>query len=180
MAVPIKDGTGTAYLAKVDDKNRLFTRGVAFGPLEDASEIGEAAVWTSTYAATGGQEVIYIQNTEPSKDLHITRIQMNNTVTNVFTLFEVTSAGAATGTGITPVNPNLASGTSNSENSFGNATVGGTLTGDNLGIWAHLASAGLDIFFEGSIILGNGDAIALTTSATGTVYVTVQGFWDAV
>lgn len=177
--IAILDGTGKGNVARVDDQFRLHTDAIVTSPLEHASEHeGNAATWVSTYAATGGQEVLYIQNTEASRRLRISRLWLFSTVDTLWTLFEVTSSGAATGTGVTPVNINLGSGVINSENSFGNATVGGTLTGDNIALFNTLAEVTLDTYLEGAVILGNQSAIAITADATGTVGVTVLGFWE--
>lgn len=162
-----------------EKNNRLLVDAIAVGPLEHASEDeGSAAFFVSTYAATGGQEVISIQNDEPSDVLHITRVFLASTVQTIWTLFEITS-GTPGGTVLTYQNPNLSSGTAKSVTAFGNASVTGSLSGNNLGIFSSLADAQLQLFLEGSLILGKDDAIAITADATGTVYVTVIGFWDS-
>lgn len=177
MSLPIKDGTGSASQARVDVDNRLWTRGVTFGPLEDAAEEGDAGTFVSTFT-TGATniEVLSIQNDEQDLELHISRMQVSASVNGVWTLIETTS-GTAAGTPLVYANPNLTSGTVHSHTSFGNASVTGSLAGNSLGIWSNLASSQLDIFFEGAIVLGNGDEIALSFSADGVVYVTMQGFW---
>ena len=177
--ISILDGTGKGFLAKVDSQFRLHMDSVTTSPLEHASEHeGNAATWVSTYAATGGQEVIYIQNTEASRRLRISRLFLFSTVDTLWTLFEVTSSSAAGGTGITPVNVNLGSGVINAENSFGDASVTGTLTGDSIALFNTLAEVTLPVYLEGAVILGNQSAIAITADATGTVGVTVLGFWE--
>ena len=177
--IAILDGTGKGNVAKVDDEFRLHTSAVITSPLEHASEHeGNAVTWVSTYAATAGQEVLYIQNTEASRRLRISRLWLFSTVDSLWTLFEVTSTTAAAGTGVTPVNINLGSGVINAENSFGNASVTGGLTGDNIALFNTLAEVTLPVYLEGAIVLGNQAAIAITTDGTGTVGVTVLGFWE--
>jgi hypothetical protein len=178
MSIQILDGKGRGNLASVNEENQLATVAVARGPLEDAAAEGEAAFFVSTFATgTTNIEVIYIQNTETDLPLHITRLQLASSVDTIWTLFEVTSATAAGGTALTVQNPQLSSGVARSNNSFGNASVTGTLTGNNLGIWSSLAKVTEHTFLEGSLILGNQDAVAITASTDGTVYVNVQGFW---
>lgn len=178
MSIQVLDGIGRGNLASVNDENQLSTVSVARGPLEDAAAEGEAAFFVSTFATgTTNIEVIYIQNTETDQPLHITRFQFASSVDTVWTLFEVTSATAAGGTVLIAQNPQLTSGVARSNNSFGNASVTGSLSGNNLGIWSTLAKVTEHVFLEGALILGNTDAIALTASTDGTVYVNIQGFW---
>ena len=76
------------------------------------------------------------------------------------------------------MNINLGSGVINSENSFGDASVTGTLTGDSIALFNTLAEVTLPVYLEGAVILGNQSAIAVTADATGTVGVTILGFWE--
>ena len=179
MSIQLLDGTGAGNLASVNTANRLLVRSVSEGPLEAAAEDGEAAYFASTFATgTTDIEVLYIQNTETDKSLHITRFQLANSVNTIWTIFEVTSGTAAGGTALTAQNPKLSSGVARSNNSFGNASVTGSLSGNTLFIFPTLASVTEHLFLEGTLILGNTDAIAITASADGTVHVNVQGFWD--
>ncbi len=178
MGLQILDGIGRGFLAGVDARNRLLTNATAKGPLEEAAGLGNAAYFHSTFAlGTTNVECIYIQNTETDLNLHISRLQASNSVDTIWTLFEVTSATAAGGTGLTAQNPKLSSGVARSNNSFGGASVTGSLSGNTLLSWSTLAKTTEHIFLEGSLILGNTDAIALTADADGTVHVTVEGFW---
>lgn len=179
MGVQLLDGTGSGRLAKVDERNRLHTEAVATSPLENQSEInGTAAFFNSTYSATGGQEVIYIQNTEASDKLHIQRLVISSSAASLFTFFEVTSTTAAGGTALTPINPNLGSAVTKNENSFGNASVTGSLSGTTL-LAGSIGVALIDYpyEFDAAVILGNLDAVALTLTTTGVVFVHIQGFW---
>ncbi len=178
MGLQILDGIGRGLLAGVNKRNQLLTRSVSEGPLEDAVHLGNAAYWATTFAlGTTDVEAIYIQNTEADLNLHISRLQVSNSVNTIWTIFEVTSAGAATGTGLTPTNPLLSSGVTRSENSFGGAAVGGSLTGTTLFTFSSLALTTEHFFLEGTLTLGNTDAIAITADADGTVHINVQGFW---
>ena len=179
MAIEIVDGTGSGQSAFVDDENRIGVNGLVESPMEHASRVyGDAAVWTSTYAATGGQEVLAIQNEESERRLVITRIRLSNTVDCLWTLFQNTATGPPAGTTMTYVNPNLVSGVQRQETSFGSASVTGSLSGDTLLLVNTLAEVSQEIFLEGTIILGKDDIVALTADGTGTVAVTVMGFWE--
>lgn len=175
----LEDGTGTGFRQKVDTENRALVRAISTGPLEERSEdFGDAAFFYSTYD-TGGtnEEVISIKNTETEKRLHITRMSVGSAVAQIWTLFEITS-GTPAGTVLTYLNPNLASGVANSVVAFGNAEVTGTVAGDTITDVVTLAGTQKELFFEGSIILGLNDGIALTASADGVIHVTIIGFWD--
>ena len=178
MSIQLLDGKGAGNLVEIDAANRvqvlsLAKNPVAYHSLKDAS----AAYWNSTYSATGGQEVIYIQNTEARK-LHIEKMVISSSVASLWTLFKVTSTTAAGGTAITPVSPNLSGSTPGQENSFGNASVTGSLSGDTLlvgSIATALEDAQYD--FGGAIILSDNDAIALTLTTTGVPQVHIEGYW---
>jgi hypothetical protein len=177
MGFLIQDGTGTGFHAKVTSENRVRTDGVSEGPLEAASDRGDAAIFFSSYSATGGDEIISIKNGEPLKNLHITRILATATGEAIFTLFEVTS-GTAAGTTLTYQNPNLDSGVTNSGTFFGNASVTGSLSGNTLAVFAVSgASVETEVFLEGSLQLANGDEIAITCDGSVTPYITMLGFW---
>lgn len=177
MSILIQDGTGTGVLAKVTADNRLRTDGVSEGPLEHASDLGDAAFFYSSYSATAADEIISIKNGESAKQLHLTRMLITATGEALFTIFEVTS-GTAAGTTLTYQNPNLDSGTINSGTFFGNAAVTGSLSGNTLfTVGVSAASVQADIFLEGAVILANGDEIAITCDGSVTPYLTVIGFW---
>ncbi len=151
--------------------------------IESAAEFhserfGSAAYWNSTYSATGGQEVLYIQNTEGTQRLHITRMVISSSVASLWTLFKVTSATAAGGTALPYVNPSF-SGVVKQNNSFGNASVTGSLSGDTLLVGSiGVALIDYSYNFGGTVILGNTDAIALTLTTTGIPQVHLEGYWD--
>ena len=149
----------------------IFNIGAAFG---------SAAFFNSTDSATGGQEIIYIQNTEASEHLHIQRMTIQSDEASLWTLFQVTSATAAGGTALTYINPNLSSAVTKNVNAFGNASVTGSLSGTTL--FAGVITVALTDYtyeFDAAIILGNLDAIAitLTTGTTAVVFVHMQCFW---
>ena len=176
MAI-LSDGTGTGNKAKVNAEKQLHVRGVAEGPLEEASPAGGAAYFFTSYAATSGDEIISIKNTESKEVLHITRILFSASADCRFRVFEVTS-GTPAGTTLTYQNPNLGSTAIKSGTFFGNASVTGSLSGNPLFDIGVLAGTQEPLFLEGSLQLSNGDTIAITATGTNpTVYVTVIGFW---
>lgn len=173
----IEDGTGRGFVAKVDSESRLLVAATVLPALGHASDEGSAAYFISTYAATAGQEVISIRNAESDRHLHIQSLMVASSVATIWTLFEVTS-GTAAGTTLTYINPNLGSGVTLDVTAFGNASVTGSLAGNTLNLISTVADATFHHNFDGSLILTNGDEVALTADATGTVYVTIQAFWE--
>ena len=179
MSITIKDGL-TGITAHVNSENRLTVDAAIESQLERHSEsTGSAAYWYSTYSATGGEEVLYIQNTESVQKLHITRVQMSSTVLSLWTLIKVNAGLTAGGTGLVYVNPNLSSGVVKQHNSFGTASVTGSIAGDTIyhGSMDEVARADV-VDFEGSLILGNTDAIAIALVTTGVIHAQVWGYWN--
>jgi hypothetical protein len=167
----------TGNLATVNDDEQLETRAVTESDLEFASERkGKAYAFNSTYAATGGQEVLSIKNTSTTDCLIVDEVIVGSTVNTLFTLFEVTS-GTAAGTTVTGQNLNLGSGNAASATAFGNASVTGSLSGNAILYEATLANATQILDLKGALALGQDDEIAITASATGTVYITLIGHY---
>ncbi len=165
-------------VADVNARGQLEVSSLSLAPMDYYSLRGQAAYWNSTYSATGGEEVLYIQNTE-ARRLHIANLIISSTVASLFTLFKVTSATAAAGTALSPVNPDLSLGTPGQENSFGNASVTGGLSGDTLFVGSiGIVLQDFSYDFGGAIILGENDAVALTLTTTGVPQVHMEGYWE--
>lgn len=178
MALVIKDGL-TSQTARVNSKGRLLGETISEGPLEEATDTGEAIFFNSGFA-TGGtdREIISIENEEADKDLHITRFIFSAILDCIFTVFEVTS-GTPAGTALVGVNPNFGSTTVNSITAFGNAEVTGTVAGDTL-FQVHVkADTTEQVFVEGSIAIPQNSALAITANVDTTIDVTLIGFWHS-
>jgi len=172
-------GAGDNREAKVNSLGRLEVAAFSESAIQDAADLGNAYTISSTYAATAGQEVIYIQNTSASLHFHVVSIAAGSTIDTLWTLFKVTSSTAAGGTALTERNRNLSSADNAPMNSFGDATVTGGLTGNTLDHWYTLADTTPFIYpFRGGLRLDENDAIALTVDANGTVAVTISGFFS--
>ncbi len=105
MSIEIEDGTGSGLRAKVDVCNRLTVKSVSFSESAQVSrEDGLTYLWTSSYSAGTGQEVIYIKNTSTTQDLVIDKATVNGVLTGLFELN--VAAGTAGGTTITGTNAN--------------------------------------------------------------------------
>jgi len=174
----IKSG-GDGNVADVTDDKQLKTASVSESSIEFASKVKQKAYsWSSSYAATGGQEVISLKNTAPSDQLIIDEIIVGSSVANVFTLFDVDS-GTAAGTTVLGKNLNLNSGNTASATVFGNASVTGSLSGSVIAYEGVAANGFAPLDLLGSVVLSQNSEVAITASATGTVYVTILGHYKA-
>ena len=170
----IKSGD-SGDVAKVTSAKRLKTDSVSRSSLEIATKENENAYsWYSTYAATANDEIISIKNTSSSLKLIIDEIFISSSANSVFTAFKVTT-GTPTGTTLTPLNLSFSAGGSAPAESFGNAAVGGTLSGSNVGAIGVAANTSEVLDTQGAVMLSEDDIISITTSATATVYCTVIG-----
>ena len=177
MAI-IKSGDN-GNVANVTDEKKLEVAAVSESSLEFASKSNSCAFsWVSTYAATGGDEVISIKNTSTSKALIIDEVVVGCSAASVFTLFHVTT-GTAAGTVLTARNLDLSSGGTAPDTAFGNASVTGGLSGTTVAIDGVTAGMFEPLDLKGSLVLRQNDEIAITSSVTGTVYVTVIGHFKA-
>ena len=175
----IKSGDG-GDVANVTKDKQLMTSSVSETSLEFASKSKEKAYsWTSTYAATGGQQVISIKSTSTTDVLVIDEIVVGSSAANVFTLFKVDS-GTAAGTPVTGLNLSLQSGKTASASAFGNASVTGSLAGSAIAYDGGPADTFETLDLLGSVVLSQNDEIAVTAAVTGTVYVSVIGHFKAI
>lgn len=171
-------GGDSGNVANVNSDKQLATATVSETSIEFASRVKEKSYsWASTYAASGGDEVISIQNTSTMDDLVIDGIEVGGSGATVYTVFKATS-GTAAGTGITGLNLNTGSTNPAIAAAFGNASVTGSLAGDKIGYTGISAASEFHLFdLKGSVILGQNQAMAVTTSAAVTAYVTVFGHY---
>jgi len=181
MALQIEDGTGTGAKVKVEADNALLVdahtipRG-AFVSEQD----GQTYAWTSTDATSAAEESIYVQNTSSDSELHIDKIILAGVEATVHAVLLVTG-GTPAGTTITGVNMNKGSSNTAAATALGNAAVTGSVVGDIVAQAYHAALGSMTIDFEGELILGQDDAIAVRTVAgtDGIVYITIIGFYDS-
>lgn len=179
MSTVLKDGA-TGRTLRINPEGRAWVDAAIESQIERHSESnGSAAYFYSTYSATGGEEIIYIQNTESEKKFHVTDVYMQSTVASLWTLIKVTAGLTAGGTALTYVNPSLSSGVVKQHNSFGNASVTGSIAGTTIFAGSIDKVAQVEHKeFGGTIILGNSDAIAINLVTTGVVHAQIHGYWN--
>jgi len=140
----------------------------------------DSFTWQSGYAATGGEEVLTIENTENDRVLVIEKVflSVSATASTVFTVGDVLS-GTPAGTTITPACFNretVKSGTSRSS-AFGDASVTGTVVITPKWKIPVAVDGTAIIDTEGAWLLGKGDALGVSSSVTAVVSVTVEGYF---
>lgn len=169
-------GARNSIGADVTEDNQLLVKAVSESELEFVSEEkGDAYSVSSTYGASANQEILYLKNTSSTKNLYIDYFLGGGSGATIFTVFKTTDT--AGGTTVTPLNLNFSAGNSADASAYGNASVTGITAASATdiiffeGISAASQFAPLDL--KGAVILGQNDAIAVTTSAAVTVYCTL-------
>lgn len=179
MPDQIVDGTGSGNKARVNDDKQLAVAAVVESEIEFISHTQALAFsWTSSFA-TGGTDIecLYLTNTSATHHIHVSKIFLSSDTNTKFTVFRVTS-GTAAGTTITPENLNFGSGITASATAFGDAAVTGSLSGNTILPVRALANNGKDIDFLGALLIQQGEAIAVTSSASATIEATIWGYFE--
>lgn len=180
MGIKLTDGGGNNRDAKVNRRQRLDTSSASFSESHlVAAEDAGTYIWSSSYSASSGDEIIYIKNTSKTTLLIIEKIVVGTVNTGTMALFEVT--GTASGTTITGKNTNLTSGKTAEATALGNAAVTGITIGDRIDIIRLAATSNGKLELNNTLILGLNDAIAITyTGNAGNVEASVLGYYDSI
>jgi hypothetical protein len=178
MSIKIEDGTGTGATTKVNAKNRLDVSAASFSEAHLVSALdAQTYVWSTSYSASTGNEVLYIKNTSKTKKLIIAEITVGGVLTGLFELFQVT--GTASGTSITGKNINLSSSNTADATALGDASVTGLTIGDRIALVRTPANTHCKIDLQDALILGLNNAIAITyTGSTNTVDGYLLGYYE--
>lgn len=176
----IEDGAGSGKLTKVNARNRLDTSSAVFAEAHlVAAADAQTYLWSTSFSAATGNEVLYIQNDSKTKLLVIDSISVSAVNASLFELSVV--SGTASGTTITAVNSNLTSGNVADATALADASITGLTIGNRLTLARVAANGQVSIDLKDVLLLGFNDAIALTyTGATGLIDVTVLGYYDTV
>jgi hypothetical protein len=174
----IQDGAGGGKLAGVNDDNRLETQTVTVSETHFASlNKGKTFLWTSSYSAATGNEIIYIKNTSTTSYLIIDKVTVNGVLTGLFELYQV--SGTASGTSITGTNANLTSNNVAAATALGNASVTGLTIGNRIDLARISATGRATMELNDVLILGFDDAVAVTyTGSTAIVDATITGYYE--
>ena len=179
MAFPILDGTGRGYHSAVNSNNQLEVRAVSQSDLRFDSEVEKNAFYaisgfvalTTTVSFSG---IFYLQNAGPS--VHVHQLRTCGSVSAQWRLIKNPTTGTliSAGTSIPPQNINFTSPTQY-DGSVLYGVDGSTIAdGDALAQWINGVGHS-NTLFDGAIILGNGDTMALEVqpAAAGDVCVSV-------
>lgn len=176
----INDGTGSNREAKVNIRNRVDVSAAIFKESHLVSAIDASTyLWTTSFSAATGNEIIYIKNTSKTKLLVIDKVTVNSVNAGLFELFQVT--GTAAGTSITGKNANLTSGNTAEATALGEASVTGLTIGDRIDLARTAANGRATMELDDVLIMGLNDAIAITyTGSTGIVDAIITGYYDVI
>ena len=106
MSIKIDDGGGSGRSAVVDKNQHLETSATTSSESHFvALHKGQTYIWTSSYSASTGNEVIYIKNDSKNQYLIIDKVTVNSVLTGLFELYSAT--GTSSGTTITGANTNF-------------------------------------------------------------------------
>ena len=169
MAEQIKDGTGTGYLTKVDEKNRIFTRTISSSLILEAANEGDAIFLASggkILTSANASALFYYQNDE-AFDVVVARINLvageSTDGTNDYATFaaKVNPTGMTSGSGsaITQINNNFGSAktfSATSESGQEGASLDGGTSGPT---W--LVETGRLLFFDTFVIIPQGKSVGI-------------------
>ena len=176
MGFQIEDGLGSGRRAVVASDFHLGVDAITFTKMAEQSHAnGLSFTITSSHVTSGTDvEMIYLQN-DADEHMHIESVTMASSIVNTAHIIEVTG-GTAAGTTISPQNLNLISGVTKAFTAFGAESVA-ALTGNNLWVGRVPAETAIVADFQGALILGTGDGIAVSWALAASVEVTIMGYW---
>lgn len=162
-----RKGSGSLNEVAVNEKSQLESFSIVESELAEAMEDGRGFIFYSTYSATGGQEVWFLQN--DGDDIHIDRIIVSTSATGIFTVMRQTG-GSAAGTTMNGRNGVLGSAIMSDVTAFGNADVTGTVVGD--AIAGHdIGTTTPFIFALEGMVIPRTQALFVRAEVTGVIHV---------
>lgn len=169
--VGIKDGTGNGYEAKVNSSNQLHTRSVLITPLHDAALRGDAFSWNAVSANIDTTDcMLLVTNDSSTRLLVIDHAYVRGDIAGQIDFKLADMSGLTpTGTAVVGVNLNrisnsIADATAIADETQSAATTVFYTFYQHLKVNAAGTTSPMErIDFEGSIILGEDDAIGIDT-----------------
>ena len=136
----------------------------------------ESYVWSVAYNASNNDYILYLRNTNPDKDLYITSVDVGSKLKSIFSLSRVTGLGS--GADSSEVNLNLKSSNEALAVHLG-GDVGDIGTATMIDCRTNDAYSGSKFEFNGSLILGEGDAIAIKAEENpSSTCASITGFFE--
>lgn len=132
--------------------------------------------------AAAGTHPFYFKNDSTTHLFYVDLMRVGGVASILWKLWEVTGT-AAGGSALTPANMNLTSGVVASATARGDDAVTGLTQVTELATVRSAANNNTDIPFDDTLILGNGDAIAMEADAVGSTDVAevlLRGYFKAI
>lgn len=180
----IDDGGGVNGKAGVDSEQRLETSG-SDAPRDFHASRKHGLAFSAIYATmtvVAGEDVAYLKNTSSTLNMHIGEVTVSGVPEGKWWVKHVTGVAAA-GTAVVPVNVNLSKGIPADATAMsGDTAITGLTDVNNITILRHVANDQASEDFDGGLILGPGDAIALeyNTGAGGLVDADIHFHYEAI
>lgn len=175
----IDDGRGSGRSAEVNEDFELKVEATTSKKIFTISEDdGRAFIWTSAFDTAGTNiEVLEITNTSTDRSLHLDSARYSSAVAQLFTVQKHT--GTPSGTTITGEVLNFKSPNPIAESTaLGDGAVTAGTIGNVLARMRVVAASEGNRDWNGEIILGEGDSIIVTASASGIMEFAVTGYFD--
>lgn len=179
MPTTIKDGEGTSYLAHVDPEHRLNVYATVESEISHESEQNERGfTWTYSYDYSANDTILWLRNDDNDLNILIDRIVVASDVNTQF-IVHFPEDTTPSGTSVTGTQLNRLSRFSADATAYGNETGNTRGTVDVQGITP--ANRTTVLFFDGSVILGTDNEIAVDFVTAGTLgMVTIRGYYHEV
>lgn len=174
----IEDGKGRGFVASVSSSNRLNSSTKANPRIYYISrDDGQAFSFTSEYSATSGDYVIYLKNTNADKQIVISGIWLSSDNNAKWCIDKV--SGTASGTEITGRSLNFTKNNLSDSTSIGDNAVSGLTKTFSVAPLRGMGFTTNPVDFKETLILGNGDAIAVKyTGTSGDISATIGMYFE--
>jgi len=162
----IEDGKGSGRRAAVDSGNRLIVKAITEPEIEEASEDGQAYVWSTDLVSIDAADTVLLVKNTSDTNLHIEAISISNGSTaSEFTLHLPTTDVTVAGGTVTGVNLNT--GSANVADASAASDETGNAQGDVIGTVFLAVDRDRTIRTPG-LILAKNKSIAVDVVATVT------------
>lgn len=183
MGLIIQDGTGLGRFAKVNENQRLHVDAETQLVSAVQSLKGETYNTISHDAtAAAGTYIFYFKNDSTTNAFFVNLLRVGGVSSILWKLWSVTGT-AAGGNALTPSNMNLSSGKVATATARGDDSITGLTTAVELATVRSIANTSVNIPFDDTLILGQGDAIALeadTVSGTDVAECLMRGYYKEI
>lgn len=157
---------------------RLNSHALNLDPFVVAASNGDAFTWSHAYSSSDNDYLMYLQNTDASRILHIVDVNVGGKEESMFTLFSTTGDGGA--------------GADSAEFNMDFSGVAapaihkaGPISGGDLGGFTAIGHRTTPLFksesmdFDDALMLGQNDAIVVQNTKGGDhTSVTIKGYYE--